>query len=397
MASPRQIVGQADSTLSTRLADSRRVTDKLFGLVRPDALYERPIPERHRLIFYLGHLEAFDWNLIGRHAFQLEPLHAEFDNLFAFGIDPVDGGLPSDVPADWPREGEVRAYCTNVRSALDPLLNQGDSTLLHVAIEHRLMHAETLAYLLHQLPLEKKLLPEEPISAAILSAPVVSRTAAIPKETATLGQLRSSCQFGWDNEFEEHRVPVAGFRADVYPVTNSQFLEFWRSGGYDDRSFWCDEDWTWKTASGLTHPHFWLRRRDEWRIRTMFNEIPLPLDWPVYVSHAESSAYARWAGKKIPTEAQWHRMAYGTSEGEERAYPWGAVAPSPVHGNFDFVSWDPAPVNSHPRVTAHLELPICLETDGNGPPRHFSLSPGSGHLSFTWAIPRISLTENTLS
>ncbi len=74
-----------------------------------------------------------------------------------------------------------------------------------------------------------------------------------------------------------------------------------------------------------------------WRYRGMFHEIPLPLNWPVYVSHAEASAYARWAGKRLPTEAEWHRAAHGISE-----------APGPRHGYFDLARWDPAPVNAFP-------------------------------------------------
>src|SRR6202795_1981277 len=87
--------------LLVRMEAARASSDDLFDIVRPEALYDRPIPERHRIIFYLGHLEAFDWNLL------LEPLglssfDPDFDRLFAFGIDPVEGGLPSDQPADWP-------------------------------------------------------------------------------------------------------------------------------------------------------------------------------------------------------------------------------------------------------------------------------------------------------
>ena len=89
--------------LSVRLAESRRMTDDLFRIVRTEALYDRPIPERHRIVFYIGHLEAFDWNLIAGQALGLGPAHQEFDRLFAFGIDPVGGGLPSDQPSDWPR------------------------------------------------------------------------------------------------------------------------------------------------------------------------------------------------------------------------------------------------------------------------------------------------------
>ena len=84
--------------LLARLQQARLQTDELFEQVKPEFLYERPIPERHRIIFYVGHLEAFDWNLLRERVLDRSSFHSEFDNLFAFGIDPVDGGLPSDQP-----------------------------------------------------------------------------------------------------------------------------------------------------------------------------------------------------------------------------------------------------------------------------------------------------------
>ena len=156
--------------LLERFSDARRRSDALFDLVRPEALYERPIPERHRIIFYVGHLEAFDWNLLKESLAGPNVTHPELDRLFAFGIDPVGGGLPTDQPSDWPAENAVRDYVASVRSALDRGLDHAmlDSesvsadgfplrTLLNVAIEHRLMHVETLAYMLHQLPFDKKI------------------------------------------------------------------------------------------------------------------------------------------------------------------------------------------------------------------------------------------------
>jgi hypothetical protein len=88
----------------------------LFALVKNDFLYERPIPERHRVVFYIGHLEAFDWNLLQGFIPQLQSFHPKFDRLFAFGIDPVDGGLPSDEPKDWPALAEVHRYRSRVET-----------------------------------------------------------------------------------------------------------------------------------------------------------------------------------------------------------------------------------------------------------------------------------------
>jgi formylglycine-generating enzyme required for sulfatase activity len=80
----------------------------------------------------------------------------------------------------------------------------------------------------------------------------------------------------------------------------------------------------------------------------MFNDVPLPPDWPVYVSQAEAKAYAKWAGQSLPTEAEWQRAAYSTPDGKERSYPWGKEAPSSEFGNFDFARWNPIPVNALP-------------------------------------------------
>ncbi len=136
------------------------------------------------------------------------------------------------------------------------------------------------------------------------------------------------------------------------------------AGGYEKRAFWSDDDWKWKNANGIVHPVFWKKSGDGWLYRTMFEEIPLPLDWPVYVSHAEASAYARWAGKALPTEEQWHRAAYGTAEWRERACIRGASeAPSPNLGNFDFERWDPAPVNAFPQGQSAFGVEGML---GNG-------------------------------
>jgi iron(II)-dependent oxidoreductase len=359
--------------LLERVTNARRRSDALFSSVRADSLYERPIPERHRIIFYVGHLEAFDWNLLHESIFGLKSFHPEFDRLFAFGIDPVSGGLPSDQPSDWPSLDAVHDYVTRIRAALDEKLADGSlehahtgdgfsvNTLLNVAVEHRLMHVETLAYMLHQLALDKKVRQAD--SQNLNSAPVIPRMVEVPAGVATLGLRRGADNFGWDNEYEAHAVDVPAFAIDRYKVTNRKYLEFTAAGGYETRLFWSDEDWNWITAHGISHPVFWKKAGDRWLYRTMFDEVPLPLDWPVYASHAEASAYARWAGKSLPTEAEWHRAAYGGAGGSERIYPWGREAPSARVGNFDFHRWDPTPVNAFPEGQSAFGVDDML---GNG-------------------------------
>jgi len=379
MASPQR-VATGNPSLLAKLHEARKRTDAIFALLSPNSFYDRPILERHRLIFYLGHLEAFDWNLLSP-VLALPAANAAFDHLFAFGIDPVDGNLPSDEPKDWPHIAQTETYNRRTRERLDDALDTADfydrsrrghdfETLLHVAIEHRLMHTETLAYLLHNLPPGKLFRPANLPDAAGSAPP--RQKVKIVRGFATLGQRRGRGEnFGWDNEFEEHRIYVPEFSIDEFPVTNQDFLAFVRAGGYEDASYWTEENWQWRKSQRISHPHLWilsdssspLAPKATWQYRSMFGTIPLPLSWPVYVSHAEAAAYASWAKVKLPSEAQWHRAAYGVKDGSERDYPWGFVPPDESRGNFHFKRWDPAPVDAHPKGASSFGVQDML---GNG-------------------------------
>ncbi|MBV6431826.1 MAG: Hercynine oxygenase [Bryobacteraceae bacterium] len=302
------------------LAQARSQTDSLFALVSPEKFYDRPIAERHRMIFYLGHLEAFDWNLVCRRALDVPSFHQEFDKLFAFGIDPPVGQLPQDQPSDWPSIEEVTSYNHRVRETLDRLMDNAPRQLIQCAIEHRLMHADTFAYILHNENHARPLTPLPP------SSPPPLEMISIPAGTATLGL--SGDAFGWDNEFPETSIPVPAFAISRYKVTNGDYLSF--------------------VNSGAAPPHYWTRRDGAWFYRGVFAEYPLPLDWPVYVTRTEAAAYAKSLGMSLPTEAQFHRAAYGTPTGKERDLPWGSEPPTTQRGNFDFARWDPLPVTANP-------------------------------------------------
>jgi iron(II)-dependent oxidoreductase len=312
--------------LGTPMREARSHTDALFELLAPGAIYDRPIPERHRLVFYLGHLEAFDWNQIGRGHLGLSSFHPEFDKLFELGIDPPPGQAAQDKPEDWPSIAEIQNYNSRARARLDQVLAHAPRDIVTMAIEHRQMHAETFAYLLHQLPYDRKRelgLPQSSPTTGQRDHEFVD----IRSGVATLGQRAG--EFGWDNEFHLHSVYVPAFAISKYKVTNGEYLEF--------------------VKQGAGAPHFWVQRDGQWFFHGMFGETPLALDHPVWVTYQEASAYAQWRGLELPTEAQFHRAAYGTPVGEERLYPWGDDAPTAAHGNFDSQAWDPQRVLAHPQ------------------------------------------------
>ena len=381
--------------LLDRLAQARVRTDEIFSIVTADSLYERPIPERHRIIFYIGHLEAFDWNLLRERVLDMKPFAADLDKLFAFGIDPVNGSLPSDQPSDWPSVASTHSYVGRIRESIDAGLATLDSAdwnstpagtdysaskLLNVAIEHRLMHAETLAYMLHQLPLERKVRKER--APELVVSPSVPGMIEIPAGRATLGMSSQDGAFGWDNEFEAQTVDVPAFAIDKYKVTNRQYLDFITAGGYENIAFWTKEDWDWRASHEIRQPVFWIQKNDRSYFRPMFDEIPLPMDWPVYVSQAEASAYARWANKSLPTEAQWHRAAYGTLNNVERFFPWGDETPDASKGNFDFQSWDPTRVNAFPDGDSAFGVADLLGNGWEWTSSKFEPFPGFQRFSF---------------
>jgi ergothioneine biosynthesis protein EgtB len=342
-------------SLLARLRAARARTDALFEWLTPRALLERPIAERHRLVFYVGHLEAFDWNLISRDVLGRAPRNAGFERLFAFGIDPLDGNLPRDEAHDWPSLEAIRAWTQQLRRDVDADLSSGpfagwlaEGWAAHLAIEHRLMHAETLAYLFNRLP--DGALRSGPPPALVTARVPEPSLVRIPEGRVTLGLDRQhQPHLGWDNEYDAHAVDVPAFTVDRVPVTNAEYLRFVDAGGYRERRYWSDAAWAWLEREQVTHPRFWRRQATGWTWRAMFAEVPLPLAWPVYVSHAEATAFAAWRGARLMTEAEWHRAALGTPEATERSFPWGAEPPKPgVHGTFGFSSLDPSPVGSHP-------------------------------------------------
>ena len=255
------------------------------------------------------------------------------------------------------------------------------------------MHAETLAYMLHQLPLDMKMQDQvrQPDSSHLAGPPVIHRAVAIPAGRVTLGLARNSETFGWDNEYEAHTVEVPAFEIDRYKVTNRQYLEFMAAGGYETRAFWNDDDWNWKTAQGISHPLFWKKDGDRWLWRAMFDEVPLAARL-ARLCEPRGSQRLRALGREVASHGSGmaaRRLRHSRAE-TTRPYPWGSQPPDSKFGNFDFHRWDPVPVNAFPRARVLSASTTCWAMDGNGPPPFSARFPVSSHFRFTADTPLIS-------
>ena len=320
--------------------DGRARSQKVFAIPKPEAYYTRPIDLRNPIVFYEGHLPAFTVNTLVKLALQRGGIDAHYEKLFERGIDPdsVDAAKP---PTDlWPTRECVQKYGAQadalVAEALQsepiddgevPQRVNGEAAF--AILEHEQMHQETLMYMFHEMPYELKT-PRRPLRAnayANRQPDTKNRAIRVPAGGATLGARGGD--FAWDNELPAHRVAVGEFRVDRHNVTNRDYLDYMR-------------------ATRADPPHFWARREGEWYWRGMFEMCELPLDAPVYATQEEAAAYVKWRGRRLMTEAEYHRAAFGTPGGEERMYPWGDEAPDPTRGNFGFAHWDPVAVGTYP-------------------------------------------------
>ena len=309
-------------------------------------------------MFYEGHLPAFSFNTLVKKALNGPSIDPDLEVLFARGIDPHESRSSGENLPAWPSRDVVRAFAEEADHRVIDALTNGDldqpgHPLLDHAeaavaiLEHEEMHQETLLYMWHRLPFHQKRAPAN-YSAVTDGAAPPPEWVEVPGGRARLGVDRGAIAFAWDNECPARSESVGPFAIERHDVTNARFMEFVEAGGYRDDRWWTAQDWQWVQAERLEHPLFWERHDGEWFWRGMFNLIPLPAAWPVYVSLAEAAAFARWQGVRLPTEIEFQRAAYGSSSSVERRYPWGQDDPAPIHGVFDFASWDPQPAGSHP-------------------------------------------------
>ena len=354
-----------------RYRRNRERSRAIFDLISSDAYYSRPIALRHPLVFYEGHLPGFSFNTLVKKGLGGESVDPGLETLFARGIDPHESSGSGQQPSatdrqpavashesQWPSRAAVQAFADEadrrvidalangeIDKAGDPLLDRAEAVF--AILEHEAMHQETLLYMWHRLPFAQKRKPTGYVPRVGGSAPPQEWT-PVPGGRVTLGVDRDATPFGWDNEHPASTADVDAFAIDRHDITNASYLDFVDAGGYQQERWWRPEDWRWVRSEGIAHPLFWEREDDVWYWRGMFDRVPLPLAWPVYVSHAEAAAFARWRGARLPTEAEFQRAAFGSPEGE-RPHPWGDAEPSPERGVFDFSSWDPEPAGSHPK------------------------------------------------
>ncbi len=249
--------------------------------------------------------------------------------------------------------GESRRYVEDVRGrvldVLDqvrfegrPLLERGFA--FGMIVQHEQQHDETMLAT-HQLRRGEPVL-DAPAPPATDPAPWPAEV-LVPAGPFTMGT--STEPWALDNERPAHVVDVPAFVIDTVPVSNADYLLFMAAGGYDDARWWDPAGWAHRQEAALQAPLFWRRDGDQWLRRRFGRVEPVPGAEPVvHVSWYEADAYARWAGKRLPTEAEWEKAArHDPATGRSRRFPWGDDDPLAEHANLGQRHLSPAAVGAY--------------------------------------------------
>ena len=338
--------------LAARLEEARTRTLQLVEPLTDEDLHVQHDPLMSPIIWDLGHIAHFEqlWllrNLEGPVEF------GEMPGIF----NPFENPRRVRGTLRLPSLEECRELMAEIRSAvlerMSDVTIDGDNELLRdgyvyeMVLQHEYQHNETILQTLQL----KQGMPYRASRAYSLPAGRSpddrGAMARFPGGTVRLGTNDRTAAY--DNERPAHAVELAPFLIDVYPVTNADYLEFMRAGGYERRDFWSDAGWAWRTEEQVDAPKYWMRDDEQWCVRVMDRVTSIDPDLPVcHVCYHEAEAFARFAGKRLPTEQEWEVGAgWDPVARRMRVFPWGDEVATPRLANVDQLSFGVAPLGAY--------------------------------------------------
>lgn len=305
--------------------ETYNIFEKLFEIFQDEEVfYKKPESLRHPLIFYYGHTACFYINKLLISNNITKRVNPDFENIFAIGVDEMSWDDLDEQNYSWPSVDKVREYRDQVKEAVVEFIKTCEFTLpidwespmwiILMGIEHERIHIETSSVLHRQLDI--KYIKEHPFFKECNedSKAPTNEFVKIEAGVVKLGKSKADDYYGWDNEYGVFEEEVSEFKVSKYLVSNGEFLEFVKDGGYTQDEYWSEEGRAWKKYKGVSYPTFWKKQDGKYFYRTLTREIELPLSWPVDVNFLEAEAFCNYKSQKIgklitlPTEAMWNRM-----------------------------------------------------------------------------------------
>ena len=308
-------MGDLKQTLANALDGARQRSLGLLDPLSEEDQLAQHSPLMSPLVWDLAHVGHYEELWLLRAVARTQPIDPAHDDIYdAFKhVRKERAKLAVLGPAEARRHiAMVRGRVFDVLDKVEldpavPLLNDG--FVYGMVAQHEHQHDETMLATLQLMasPYPHVAVPPPP------GRPLPEREVLVPGGPFVMGTDFEP--FAYDNERPAHTVDVAPFFIDTVPVTNGQYLAFVEAGGYDEPLFWSDAGWGHRLEADLEAPQFWTREGSgTWSVKRYGQRMDLPLDEPVqHVCWYEADAYARFAGKRLPTEAEWEKAATGAS------------------------------------------------------------------------------------
>jgi iron(II)-dependent oxidoreductase len=342
-------VETAETTEGARLAawarDARERTLSLVTDLTDEERLGPRLPTVNPLLWETGHVGWFQERWVLRHAAGRPPIRPDADALW--DSTAIPHAVRWDLPL--PPFAQTLRYAESVLDAvlarLEGDVSPREASFVRLVVFHEDMHAEAFAMTRQVLGYGAPPVRRGADARAATPGAPARGDVEFPDATVRIGAERGT-GFVFDNEQWAHEVHVPAFSMSRAPVTEGEFLAFVEDGGYRRDGLWTPEGLAWRRAEGVTAPFAWEREGARWLRRSFDRRIPLEERRPMFhVSWHEAQAWCRWAGRRLPTEAEWERAATG---GGARRFPWGDEPVSPARAHVDATALLPASVDAFP-------------------------------------------------
>ena len=269
------IIVSEKNKLSEDFNQSWEIYESLFECLRNESVfYKKPQPLRHPLIFYYAHTASFYMNKLNAAKIIDQRINAEFDSLFAIGVDEMEWDEIYTEAHIWPSLSQVREYRQAVKKIVNEVIDSLDHTVdysfdsdhwvILMCMHHEKIHIETSSVLIRQLDLDDVIsnFSYRPCQSNN-SKPIQNSLISVPGGVISLGKEKDS-YYGWDNEYGSKQYKVDDFKASKYLVTNQEYLQFLEQGGYNSDEFWSAEGKRWKDKTQAKLPEFWVLKQGQY-------------------------------------------------------------------------------------------------------------------------------------